>query len=181
MASGRLDPLVDKFTELADRLSGSLAPKIDAFTAALERGDSIMSALEETFGGFGSKVAVVIGAIAGVGAAAGALSSVAAVVPGLGTLAGILSGGAASAKLFSGALGVLKTAIGVISSPALAVIAVVAALAAAFAHLMATNDEFRNGIMAQVSAIGGSCLFSNPCSRSSWRRPVTSSRCCFQC
>lgn len=157
-ASGRLDPLVDKFTELADRLSGSLAPKIDAFTAALERGDSIMSALEETFGGFGSKVAVVIGAIAGVGAAAGALSSVAAVVPGLGTLAGSLSGGAASAKLFSGALGVLKTAIGVISSPALAVIAVVAALAAAFAHLMATNDEFRNGIMAQVSAIGGSLV-----------------------
>lgn len=156
--SGRLDPLVEKFTELADRLSGGLTSKIDTFTAALERGDSIMSALEETFGAIGSKVAIVVGAFAGIGVAAGALSSIAAVVPGLGTLAGILSGGAASAGTFSGALGVLKGAFGLLTSPAGLVIALVLALVGAFAHLMATNEEFRNGIMAQVSAIGGTLM-----------------------
>lgn len=156
--SGRLDPLVEKFTELADRLSGGLTSKIDTFTAALERGDSIMSALEETFGAIGSKVAIVVGAFAGIGVAAGALSSIAAVVPGLGTLAGILSGGAASAGTFSGALGVLKGAFGLLASPAGLVIALVLALVGAFAHLMATNEEFRNGIMAQVSAIGGTLM-----------------------
>lgn len=156
--SGRLDPLVEKFTELADRLSGGLTSKIDTFTAALERGDSIMSALEETFGAIGSKVAFVVGAFAGIGVAAGALSSIAAVVPGLGTLAGILSGGAASAGTFSGALGVLKGAFGLLTSPAGLVIALVLALVGAFAHLMATNEEFRNGIMAQVSAIGGALM-----------------------
>lgn len=156
--SGRLDPLVEKFTELADRLSGGLTSKIDTFTAALERGDSIMSALEETFGAIGSKVAIVVGAFAGIGVAAGALSSIAAVVPGLGTLAGILSGGAASAGTFSAALGVLKGAFGLLTSPAGLVIALVLALVGAFAHLMATNEEFRNGIMAQVSAIGGTLM-----------------------
>lgn len=156
--SGRLDPLVEKFTELADRLSGGLTSKIDTFTAALERGDSIMSALEETFGAIGSKVAIVVGAFAGIGVAAGALSSIAAVVPGLGTLAGILSGGAASAGAFSGALGVLKGAFGLLTSPAGLVIALVLALVGAFAHLIATNEEFRNGIMAQVSAIGGTLM-----------------------
>lgn len=156
--SGRLDPLVEKFTELADRLSGGLTSKIDTFTAALERGDSIMSALEETFGAIGSKVAIVVGAFAGIGVAAGALSSIAAVVPGLGTLAGILSGGAASAGTFSGALGVLKGAFGLLTSPAGLVIALVLALVGAFAHLMATNEEFRNGIMAQVSAVGGTLM-----------------------
>lgn len=156
--SGRLDPLVEKFTELADRLSGGLTSKIDAFTAALERGDSIMSALEETFGAIGSKVAIIVGAFAGLGVAAGALSSIAAVVPGLGTLAGILSGGAASAGTFSGALTVLKGAFGLLTSPAGLVIALVLALVGAFAHLMATNDEFRNSIMAQVSAIGGTLM-----------------------
>lgn len=156
--SGRLDPLVEKFTELADRLSGGLTSKIDTFTAALERGDSIMSALEETFGAIGSKAAIVVGAFAGIGVAAGALSSIAAVVPGLGTLAGILSGGAASAGTFSGALGVLKGAFGLLTSPAGLVIALVLALVGAFAHLMATNEEFRNGIMAQVSAIGGTLM-----------------------
>lgn len=156
--SGRLDPLVDKFTELADRLSGGLTSKIDTFTAALERGDSIMSALEETFGAIGSKVAIIVGAFAGLGVAAGALSSIAAVVPGLGTLAGILSGGAASAGTFSGALTVLKGAFGLLTNPAGLVIALVLALVGAFAHLMATNDEFRNSIMAQVSAIGGTLL-----------------------
>lgn len=156
--SGRLDPLVEKFTELADRLSGGLTSKIDTFTAALERGDSIMSALEETFGTIGSKVAIIVGAFAGLGVAAGALSSIAAVVPGLGTLAGILSGGAASAGAFSGALTVLKGAFGLLTSPAGLVIALVLALVGAFAHLMATNDEFRNSIMAQVSAIGGTLM-----------------------
>lgn len=156
--SGRLDPLVEKFTELADRLSGGLTSKIDTFTAALERGDSIMSALEETFGAIGSKVAIIVGAFAGLGVAAGALSSIAAVVPGLGTLAGILSGGAASAGTFSGALTVLKGAFGLLTSPAGLVIALVLALVGAFAHLMATNDEFRNSIMAQVSAIGGTLM-----------------------
>lgn len=156
--SGRLDPLVEKFTELADRLSGGLTSKIDTFTAALERGDSIMSALEETFGLIGSKVAIIVGAFAGLGVAAGALSSIAAVVPGLGTLAGILSGGAASAGAFSGALTVLKGAFGLLTSPAGLVIALVLALVGAFAHLMATNDEFRNSIMAQVSAIGGTLM-----------------------
>ena len=156
--SGRLDPLVDKFTELADRLSGGLTSKIDTFTAALERGDSIMSALEETFGAIGSKVAIIVGAFAGLGVAAGALSSIAAVVPGLGTLAGILSGGAASAGAFGGALKVLKGAFGLLTSPAGLVIALVLALVGAFAHLMATNDEFRNSIMAQVSAIGGTLM-----------------------
>lgn len=156
--SGRLDPLVEKFTELADRLSGGLTSKIDTFTAALERGDSIMSALEETFGAIGSKVAIIVGAFAGLGVAAGALSSIAAVVPGLGTLAGILSGGAASAGAFSGALTVLKGAFGLLTSPAGLVIALVLALVGAFAHLMATNDEFRNSIMAQVSAIGGTLM-----------------------
>lgn len=156
--SGRLDPLVDKFTELADRLSGGLTSKVDTFTAALERGDSIMSALEETFGAIGSKVAIIVGAFAGLGVAAGALSSIAAVVPGLGTLAGILSGGAASAGAFGGALKVLKGAFGLLTSPAGLVIALVLALVGAFAHLMATNDEFRNSIMAQVSAIGGTLM-----------------------
>lgn len=156
--SGRLDPLVEKFTELADRLSGGLTSKIDTFTAALERGDSIMSALEETFGAIGSKVAIIVGAFAGLGMAAGALSSIAAVVPGLGTLAGILSGGAASAGTFSGALKVLKVSFGLLTSPAGLVIALVLALVGAFAHLMATNEEFRNSIMSQVSAIGGTLM-----------------------
>lgn len=156
--SGRLDPLVEKFAELADRLSGGLTSKVDAFTAALERGDSIMSALEETFGAIGSKVAVVVGAFAGLGMAAGVLSSIAAAVPGLGTLAGILSGGAASAGTFSGALKVLKVSSGLLTSPVGLVIALVLALVGAFAHLMATNDEFRNSIMSQVSAIGGTLI-----------------------
>lgn len=156
--SGRLDPLVEKFTELADRLSGGLTSKVDAFTAALEKGESIMSALEAAFGATGSKIAVVVGVFTGLGVAAGALSSIAAVVPGLGTLAGILSGGAASAGAFGGALTVLKSALGLLTSPTGLVIALVLALVGAFAHLMATNEEFRNSIMAQVSAIGGTLM-----------------------
>lgn len=156
--SARLDPLVEKFSAFADKLSGGITSKVDAFTAALNEGKSVIEALETALGPVGSKIALIIGLFAGIGVIAGALSSVAAAIPGLGTLAGILSGGAASAGVFSGALGGLKGVLGMIPGPVGAVVAVVAALVAAFAHLMSTNDGFRESIMAQVAAIGGTLM-----------------------
>lgn len=48
----------------------------------------------------------------------------------------------------SGVMGKVGAAIGSISAPVVAVVAILAVLAAAFAHLLRTNEDFRNSIIA---------------------------------
>lgn len=184
--SARLDPLVAKFSELATTISGKVIDKFNTFTEAMNSGASIMDVLKTTFGETGSKIAAVVGAIAGLGAALGALSTIGAVVPGLSGVIGMLTGGAGAAGLFSGALGILKGAFGGVSeafgsfgaaiskaggglggfktafvgllTPANLVMVAVAALAAAFVYLMATNAEFRDTILESAASIGESLM-----------------------
>ena len=56
-------------------------------------------------------------------------------------------------KSGTGIFGKLGAALGGISAPVLAVVAVIAVLAAAFAHLWKTNDEFRENIIATWTRI----------------------------
>ena len=51
-------------------------------------------------------------------------------------------------KLGVGPIAKLTTAIGGISAPVVAVVAVIAVLVAAFVHLRNTNEEFRNNVIA---------------------------------
>lgn len=112
------------------------------------------------------RVIVVIGAIV---AAAGPLlviigktvSAVGGAIKGFSALAQGAMGLISNLGGLSGALGGAGSALGAISGPVLAVIAVIAALAAAFKHLWDTNEGFRDaigGIWNQiVSTVTGFC------------------------
>lgn len=173
--SARLDPIVEKFSEIAKLISEKVTVAFESFSEALESGQTILLSLQGAFGDTGGKIAAVVAAIAGLGAAFGALSTIVSVIPGLGGVIGMLSGGAASAGIFSGALGALKGAFGAISktftvfsanmalagggfagfkaalmailTPMNIALVVIGALAAAFIYLMATNEEFRNSVI----------------------------------
>lgn len=175
--SERLDPLVQKFSDLVGKISGGLTDKIGAFTEALKNGGSVMEALDAAFGPVLSKVAIFIGAFGGIGVVAGALSSVLSAIPGLGAIAGILSGGATSAGVFSvalkglsgaftgfakamtaagGGMGGFKVAFAALATPLNIALVAIVALAAAFIYLMSANEEFRNTIMNLVGSIQAS-------------------------
>lgn len=181
-----VDPLVSRFESLANAVSSLLSSRIKTFAEDLKESGSFMVALEMNLGSAGAKIAAVVGAIGGLGVAIGALSSVLGAIPGLGGIVGMLTGGAGAAGAFGvaldalkgvvgsiggtfgtfsaimaeagGGLGGFKVALGAVMTPMSLILVAVVALAAAFAYLMATNEEFRNTVMSCASQIAAALL-----------------------
>lgn len=224
--STRLDPLVEKFTAFVESFTGGAITAIEAFTAALQDGGSVMDAFAAAFDTLSGKTKIVVAALGGLSLLSGGafVANLAKTVTGflgltpafegvsgklkafgssfgrvageiiksgspvkafgvqLSTLGTKVSGVASripflgsrlnalgSAFVFArggttGFLGVLK-GVGIVIMSALAspigiAIGVVAALAAAFAYLWNTNEEFKNSMVELGSQLMASIM---PC------------------
>lgn len=138
-----LKPVADEF---ADFLEG-VVPKL---TTALDGAKSAIEGLGE--GGFtnlpgGVKLAAAAIAMFSVGSLGGLISKIPIVGDALGGLFGALGGLATPVGSLRSLFGGLTTAAGGLSIPMTALIAVGAALAAGFAYLFATNEQFRSSVM----------------------------------
>ena len=143
-----ITPVADQFGKFAGIVSEQLVSKLEAFTAAMEKGGSLLDGFRAALGPVGGTVAALAGGVVALGAGFGALSSVVGVIPGLSTFVGMLSGGAGASALFRGALTALTGPVG-------AVIALVGALAAATVYLWNTDEDFRaqmTDIASQLSS-----------------------------
>lgn len=153
-----LQPVADKFSEILTNITPKIIDAIGNIQSAVEGlGD----------GGFlnlsaGAKVAAAAIGLLTVGSIGGLIAQVPILGSAFGSLMPVLSGLATPVgslvSLVQGASPVfsaLGSAIGALSAPVLIVIAAIAALAASFAYMMATNDGFRESVMGTVSAIIG--------------------------
>lgn len=167
--TGKLDDCTGAADKMAETMEDNLPGQIGKLKAAVQElaisfGDILMPYVRKAVSavqGFvewlnnlpdGAKRAIaVIGAIV---AALGpllmtlgkALSTFGGAVKGLATLGEGFAGLASKVSGVPGLLGKIGPALGGISGPALAIIAVIAVLVAAFKHLWDTNEGFRNAI-----------------------------------
>lgn len=142
-AKAALQPLADSFGEF---LEGVVPKAVDG----IGRLQEMIEGLGE--GGFsnistGAKVAAAAIAALSVGSLGGLVSQIPIVGDALGGLFGVLGNLANPVALLRNGLSGLGLAAGGLSAPIIALVAVAATLAAGFAYLFATNEQFRNSVI----------------------------------
>lgn len=152
--SGQITILKSQLQELAISFGDMLMPLIRKIVSAVQ---SFVDRLNEMDGGT-RKAVLAIGAIV---AALGpflvilgtTISKIGTAMQGFTTLAAGIKKLAVGVDGASGLFGKLGAAVGGVSAPVLAVVAVIATLTAAFMHLWNTNDGFREAILSTWSKI----------------------------
>lgn len=134
-----MKPLIEAFAEFIAKISSGLVDKIQAFTNALDEGQSIFGAFVTALGPAGAVIAIIVTGIVALGAAFGALSTAAAVIPGVSGLIGAISGGAGVYALATNAVNLLSAAFTGVGLPITITIGL-------FAALMKVSEDFRNAI-----------------------------------
>lgn len=180
--AGAVDYAAGMAESAVTRIKGSLSGISDSFQSAFGGASGkigeFLSGIE--FSSVVSKLAPMGAAIASVAAgfavfgpaASKAVGAVSAIAPKVSSLIGVLKGIPSTAALVGESLmsvfkawppaGILGTIKGIgtlfsgIVSPVTLVIGAIAALAAGFAYMMATNEEFRNTVMQLVGQLGAS-------------------------
>lgn len=155
--SDSLGALEEKASELGAKFGQAFADAVQKIKDLKAQFDALPESVQGTIlkvGGIGSAVAVGAGP---------ALKIFGALTSGLGSFGGLIGGtigkvSALSGKIsaLGGASGALSAAFGALTSPVGIAIAGFAALAAAFAYLMTTNEDFRGTIMDTVGVLGKS-------------------------
>ena len=155
--SDSLGALEEKASEIGAKFGQAFADAVQKIKDLKAQFDALPESVQGTIlkvGGIGSAVAVGAGP---------ALKIFGSLTSGLGSFGGLIGGtigkvSALSGKIsaLGGASGALSAAFGALTSPVGIAIAGFAALAAAFAYLMTTNEDFRGTIMDTVGVLGKS-------------------------
>ena len=147
--SGQLTILKSQLQELFISIGDSLMPAIRKIVEVVQGWVDKLNSMDQAQKDLIIRIALVVAAIGPFLVVVGTIiSKVGVAMQAFEKLGkGVLMLGS-NIKNGTGLVGKLATALGGISAPVLAVIAVIAVLAAAFVHLWKTNDEFREKIIA---------------------------------
>ena len=149
-ASAALQGLADRFPGIAAALQLLDVSKLGGMAAAV-------GSAAAAFGLLAPRIAPVVSGIAGLVSKAGGLSGLASTISGAFALVGTrLNTFGSAVTLCGGGVKGLAAVLGGLVSPATLVIAAVAALAAGFAYMMATNEGFRSTVSSLVQMLAAS-------------------------
>jgi TP901 family phage tail tape measure protein len=147
--SGQLTILKSQLEELAISFGEMLMPAIRAIVSKIQAFVDKLNGMSESQRKAVLTIGLIIAALGPLLVILGTvISKVGAAMQGFVKLATGVKKLGVAVKAGTGVFGKLGAALGGISGPVLAVIAVVAVLVAAFKHLWDTNEEFRNAITA---------------------------------
>lgn len=148
---GVLSSFGQKVSEVFGNISIGGAAALAGFAAILIRFGAPLSGIVSNVISFGAAVG---GAFSKLGGISGIVSTVGMKLNTLGSAITLCGGGLRGFAVVAGSG--LKTALMGLISPVGLIVAGIAALAAAFVYLMATNEPFRNTIVSLVATIGAS-------------------------
>lgn len=123
------------------------------FVAILAKFGAPLTSVVTKLGSFGSAA---VGAFSKIGGISGIVGTIGMKLNTLGSAVTLCGGGLRGFATVAGS--VVKTALMGMVSPVGLVVAGIAALVAAFAYMMVTNEGFRNSVMSIVTSIGASLL-----------------------
>lgn len=147
--AGQLTILKSQLQELAISFGDILMPAIRAIVSKLQGFVDKLNGMDEGTKRTVVTIALLVASIGPLLIIIGtAISKIGVAMQGFVKLANGISKLKLAVQGGTGVLGKLGAALGGISAPVLAVIAVIAALVAAFVYLWKTNEEFRNNIIA---------------------------------
>ena len=146
--SGQLTILKSQLEELAISFGDLLMPAIRNIVSKIQAFVDKLNGMDDSQRKVIIRIALLVAAIAPLLVIIGTtISKIGVAMQGFVKLAGAVGKMKTAMSAGTGIMGKLSAALGGISAPVLAVVAVIAVLVAAFVHLWKTNDKFREAIL----------------------------------